>query len=70
MFSRDVLNKRVSSVEEFWMRMIFSGRGSPPRELNDDQAVIAFVANNPGAIGYVSDQATLNTRVKTLVVTD
>ncbi len=70
LFSREVHSMRVSSVEEYWLRMIFSGRGSPPSKLNGDKAVIAFVANNPGAIGYVSAHATLNTRVKTLLVTD
>ncbi len=67
----DVVHRmRVRSVKEYWTRMIFSGRGAPPKELGSDLAVIAFVAKNPGAIGYVSADTPLDARVKTLTISD
>jgi ABC-type phosphate transport system substrate-binding protein len=58
-FSEEVLVRSVSAVRSYWQQQIFSGRGIPPPELDSDQAVIKFVLQNPGAIGYVSGHADL-----------
>lgn len=52
-FSRRVHRRSVVTVEVYWKRMIFSGRGVPPDELANDQEVVAFVRAHPGAVGYV-----------------
>lgn len=67
--SRDLHERSVSSIKSYWQKQIFSGRNSPPPELSDDRAVIAWVAEHPGAIGYVSPRAQLN-GVKALSVVD
>jgi ABC-type phosphate transport system substrate-binding protein len=60
-FTRDVLEKvgmsRLSAVESYWQQQIYSGRGVPPPVKASDAEVLAFVAANPGAIGYVSAAA-------------
>ncbi len=56
-FSKEILNKSVSAVKSYWQRMIFSGRGVPPIEKENDQQVIEYVKNHPGAVGYVSKDA-------------
>jgi ABC-type phosphate transport system substrate-binding protein len=53
-FSRAIHGKSVAYVTRYWQRLIFSGRGIPPRQLPSDAAVIEFVKNNPNAIGYVA----------------
>jgi ABC-type phosphate transport system substrate-binding protein len=53
-FSRAVHGKSVAYVTRYWQRLIFSGRGIPPRQLPSDAAVIEFVKNNPNAIGYIA----------------
>lgn len=53
-FSRDVHQRRTAAIKSFWQRMIFSGRDTPPPELNSDEEVVAYVRSRPGAIGYVS----------------
>jgi ABC-type phosphate transport system substrate-binding protein len=57
-FTRDVLEKagmgRISAVESYWQQQIYSGRGVPPPVKSSDAEVVAFVAANPGGIGYVS----------------
>jgi ABC-type phosphate transport system substrate-binding protein len=52
-FSERVHGKSVAYVTRYWQRLIFSGRGVPPREEPDDEAVVALVEATPGAIGYV-----------------
>ena len=68
--SRDLHGRSVSSIKNYWQRQIFSGREVPPTELPDDRAVIAFVASNPGAIGYVSSGVALTSDVKTVTITE
>lgn len=59
-FSKSIHGKPVSSIESYWQRRIFSGRGVPPPEKKSDKQVINYVKDNPGAIGYVSSKAKLS----------
>jgi ABC-type phosphate transport system substrate-binding protein len=69
-FSRAVHAKSTAAVKAYWQRMIFSGRDVPPLEKGSAAEVIAYVRDNPGAIGYVAgDTAGLGNGVKTLRVT-
>lgn len=54
-FEKKVLNKSASQVKAYWSKLMFSGKGKPPKELASDKEVLAFVAANPGAIGYVAE---------------
>jgi ABC-type phosphate transport system substrate-binding protein len=56
-FTDDILNRSVAAVKSYWQQMIFSGRDVPPPELSNDDEVVKYVAQNPGAIGYVSGTA-------------
>jgi ABC-type phosphate transport system substrate-binding protein len=60
---------KMSGVENYWQQQIFSGRGSPPPIKASDKEVVAFVAANPGAIGYVSGTADVSA-VKTVALED
>ena len=56
-FSRAVLGRSTGAMVAYWQQQIFSGRGVPPTELASEAAVIRFVRDNPGAVGYVSPDA-------------
>jgi hypothetical protein len=58
-FSEEVLKRSVGAVRSYWQQRIFSGRDVPPPELESDEAVVAFVAKYPAAVGYVSGTAKL-----------
>jgi ABC-type phosphate transport system substrate-binding protein len=66
-FNREVHRKSAAGVRAYWQQRIFSGRDIPPPEKRGDAEVIAFVRNNPAAIGYVS-AAAFTSGVKVLVV--
>ncbi|HEY0592583.1 MAG TPA: phosphate ABC transporter substrate-binding protein [Thermoanaerobaculia bacterium] len=68
-FTEAVHGKSVAYVTRYWQRLIFSGRGIPPRELPDDAAVLEFVRSTPGAIGYVDAAAALPPGVREIAVT-
>ena len=67
-FTSAVLRKDVFAVKSYWETQIFSGRAVPPPEKPSDAAVIAFVKENPGAIGYVSAAAPLGEGVREIKV--
>lgn len=56
-FTEGVLGRSVGAMRNFWQQMIFSGRDVPPPELDGDDAVVRYVLENPGAIGYISPSA-------------
>lgn len=56
-FTRDVLNRSVEAVKEYWQQRIFSGRDVPPPEFQHDGDVVQYVLKHDGGIGYVSGTA-------------
>jgi ABC-type phosphate transport system substrate-binding protein len=52
-FTHDILRKTPAQLRTYWNQRVFSGKGVPPPEAVTTAAVIAFVAANPGAIGYL-----------------
>lgn len=56
-----------AQVKAHWSKVIFTGRGMPPREAADSVEVRNFVAARPDAIGYI-DQAVVDDSVKVLLV--
>lgn len=53
-FSGTIMKQSPTQVRNYWTRLIFGGREIPPPEVQDDDAVIAWVTKRPGAIGYIS----------------
>ena len=65
-FSRRILGRRTAEVEQYWQTAIFSGRDIPPPKKASESEVVAYVAQHPGAIGYVSRTTPLVSGVKAL----
>ncbi len=68
-FSEDIHGRSAIAVNNYWQKQIFSGRDVPPKEKRTDSAVILFVEENPGAVGYVAASAVSN-KVKVLTIVD
>ena len=47
-------NKSASQTKAYWARYVFTGKGSPPKKVFDDEEVLELVSKNPNIIGYVS----------------
>ncbi|MBZ2207060.1 phosphate ABC transporter substrate-binding protein [Massilia soli] len=52
-FYARVTSKSPALVKAYWTKMIFTGRGKPPRELPNSATVRKEVAANPALIGYI-----------------
>ena len=66
-FYRRFLRREVEKIKRYWVKMIFSGNGSPPAMMDDPSQVLDFVAKNKGGIGYVP-KGMLDKRVKEIPV--
>ena len=56
-FYSKVTGKQAAQVKAAWSRLVFSGKGTPPKELGSSADVKKFVASNPDAIGYIEKSA-------------
>ncbi|TJY60942.1 phosphate ABC transporter substrate-binding protein [Sinimarinibacterium sp. CAU 1509] len=61
------LGRSAAQIKAHWSKLIFTGRGQPPRALGSGEAVAEAVAANPNAIGYV-DQAFVDERLRVLPI--
>jgi hypothetical protein len=64
-FYAGVTSKNESQLKSYWSGLIFTGKGQPLPSVADDAAVVAKVAAEADAIGYV-DSAAVNGSVKVL----
>ena len=56
-------------MKSYWLKVVFSGRGTPPDELEDSAAIVTAVAKAKGAIGYVASGTSLS-GVKAVSITE
>jgi ABC-type phosphate transport system substrate-binding protein len=70
-FSQAVLGMPVATVVQYWQKQMFGATPlRPPFVKGSDPEVLAFVAETPGAVGYVSKSTVLPAGVKALEVID
>ncbi len=69
-FSASVHGKTPQAVLSEWRQRIFTGQGTPPREVKDDATMIAAVAATPGALGYVKAGTALPPQVHAIAITN
>lgn len=62
-FNEAVCKKNASQYKAYWSQLVFTGKGTPPKDAGDDAAVKALVAANPTMIGYI-DSSTVDASVK------
>lgn len=66
-FYLKVANRTPALMKAYWTKKIFTGRGLPPRELPNSQAVRRQVADHPGLIGYI-ERSDLDGSVRPVLV--
>lgn len=52
-----VTGKTPALLKAHWSKLVFTGRGQPPRELADSAAVRRAVAEDTGLVGYIDREA-------------
>ena len=62
-FYQQVMGKSVEQMKSYWARMIFTGRGMPPREVSSDREMTLLVGSDRKFIGYM-DEADVTSDLK------
>lgn len=65
-FNSNILGKSASQLKSYWSRLIFTGKGTPPKQSGNDAAIKGLVANNPNMIGYI-DAGSVDESVKVVL---
>ena len=68
-FAKEVHGKALNAVSSYWNQVVFSGRDVPPLEKQSEDAIVDYVREHAGAIGFVSP-GTQAAGVKVVAVRD
>jgi ABC-type phosphate transport system substrate-binding protein len=68
-FHNKVTKKNQNQLNAYWSRKVFTGKGTPPKEVMDDEEVVDLVKNNPNLIGYINSSE-IPSGVKVLISVD
>ena len=63
-FYAQYTGKSPAQVKAHWSKIIFTGRGQPPKQVTSAEAK-KLIADNPNAIGYI-DQSQVDSSVRVL----
>jgi ABC-type phosphate transport system substrate-binding protein len=54
-FYAEFTGKSPAQVKAYWAKIIFTGRGQPPRQVANGVEAKRLIADNPNAIGYIDN---------------
>jgi ABC-type phosphate transport system substrate-binding protein len=66
-FLKEYVGKTDAGLETYYRSLVFTGKGSMPKQLATDSEMVAYVEKTKGAIGYVA-AGTNTANVKVLEV--
>ena len=64
-FNKSITNKNESQLKAYWSKLVFTGKGTPPKKISTEADVVKLVSENPATIGYV-DSGSVNDSVRVL----
>ncbi len=53
-FLKQYVRKTESQFQNYWVNMVFSGKGQAPQKFSSEEKLVQYVKNTEGAIGYIS----------------
>lgn len=52
-FTKNVLGKSAKQLKAYWAKMVFTGKGTPPRQIDSAAEMVNLISANPNLIGFV-----------------
>ncbi len=65
-FNEKVLDRSSNQLKAYWSKLIFTGKGAPPKKAGSNAEVLKMVASEPDKIGFV-DSASVDGSVKVVL---
>lgn len=56
-FYSKVIDKTPSQLNAYWSRLIFTGKGAPPKQYFDDAEIIEVILEDDEAVGYIDSSS-------------
>lgn len=53
-FDDKVIGRSSSQLKAYWSKLMFTGKGTPPKEVESVDEMIQLISKNPNIIGYIS----------------
>ena len=55
-FYMKITGKSAAQIKAFWSKIIFTGRGEPPKSVSNGIEVKKVIHENPSVIGYIDEK--------------
>jgi hypothetical protein len=68
-FYKKATDRDAAQIKSVWSRIVFTGKGQPPKEMADAAAVKKAVAADPKTVGYI-DKSAVDASVKVVLELD
>ena len=65
-FHSRIVGRTSAQIKAYWTKLVFTGKGVPPKKLNSSAEIKKAVEADPNAIGYI-DKAAVDSTVKVLL---
>ncbi len=65
-FNKKILKKSSKKLKRYWSKLLFSGKGVPPKVIGNDEDMKKWVASTPNSLGYI-DIESLDDSVKAVL---
>ncbi|PAJ75307.1 hypothetical protein CJF42_05975 [Pseudoalteromonas sp. NBT06-2] len=65
-FTKKVLHKTNSQIQAYWSKLIFTGQGTSPKELQNSEKILSIVSTNPNTISYIN-AADITEKIRVLI---
>lgn len=55
-FYQTITGKSANQLSAYWTTLVFTGKGTPPKTVNDVNQLIHHIVRNPGSIAYIDSE--------------
>jgi ABC-type phosphate transport system substrate-binding protein len=52
-FVTTILKKNGQQIKAYWAQLLFTGKGTPPKDVGNSAGVKKLISENPALIGYI-----------------
>lgn len=53
LFYREISGKTLPQINSYWTTLIFTGKGKPPRNIDEEKRLLELLNSDPHAISYI-----------------
>ena len=68
-FNAKIIGMTESRIQSYWAQMRFSGRLTPPKEVESAEQMLDYLRANEGSVGYLSESTQLPEGLKVVYTT-